>query len=517
MPDFTINRQRREDAENIIIQFLRDAGYQGSVEDGTGLSDTVIKPMSVIRTLLGQLVDRAGAYQSLQKAYELRSEIGEEEFDAAVDCILSNWFVTRNDGKPSRGSVRLWFLEPVDFIHYTDGQAVGTVDGISLVADGEQVYTQESFSNILNTSENQNEYYLDIAVRTRSNSTAAPSDISNASVSVPFSDIYYLRATIPGEFIPGELVESSDAFIRRTEWAITTRELITARAINTVLLDTFPDIIRLYVARHGSKEQLRDIIVYEGALVHYGNKADIYLSTTPSRQSLEVQADENGFIDPVQLPAGTSVICYIGAYQNVEIEPDIFEKVPHNLQITCSETHWCSRSYKPESIRVDTSGTVILDILTDNVLGQVHDFVNSESQRVACYDPLVKHAFIVLVYPKLRVELVDKKVDSTRAIKAAVREYVDYLTQNAEPWVASELVASVHVRVPNVKKIYLPLECQGVIYDPLTQENHVLDIGNQFTIGNEYTQGHSKQITDNTTQFYTDAAMIEVVSDFAGA
>lgn len=508
MAELKLTRERMQDASNIIIQFLRDAGYEGSLEDGTGLNDIVIKPNSLLRALMAQMVDRACAYQSLQKAYELRNEIGEDEFDAAVDCILSNWFVSRHDGKPSTGLIRLWFLQPPDFMQFRDGEKMGTVDNVPIVADGDQVFTQDSFATILNTTENQNEYYVDVTVRTTSNSTISPSDESDSTVNYTYSDIYYLRATVPGEFSAGTLLESSDDFIRRTEQVITTRELITSRAINTVLLENFSEIISLYVARHGSSEQLRDIVHFEDVDVHVGNKADIYISSAPLRMRMKVFADEDGNIDVGQLPAGTSVIAFIAAYDE---EGNLLE-----LDIKCEETHWCSRSYRPEALSVNASGAITLDLLTDTVLGLAHDFVYSAEQRVACYDPLVKHKFPLLLYPVLRVQLEDKKIDSTQAIKAAVIEYVEFTIANNQPWVASELVASVHVRVSNVKKIWLPLECQGYLYDPLTQKTHEIDVGNTFTIDADYSEAHSKQITGNTVQFYTDKNMVTVISDYTG-
>lgn len=508
MPDLKVTRERLQDATNVIIQYLRDAGYSGSLEDGTGLNDIVVKPNALLRVLMGQMVDRATAYQSLQKAAELRNEIGEAEYDAAVDSILSNWFVTRHGGKPSTGIIRLWFLQPPDFMQFKNGQRMGTIDGVSIVSDSDQVFIPDSFATILNTTENQNEYYVDVAVRTLGNSTIAPNDISGAKIDYVYDDIYYLRATVPGEFLPGTLIESSEDFIRRTGQAITTRELITARAINTVLMENFSDIIRLYVARHGSGEQLRDIVHFEDVSVHVGNKADIYVASRPIRTQIIVQADENGNIDTSQLPASSTTIAYLSARD--------MEGNSLPLEISCKETHWCSRGYRPVSLRVSTGGAIELDILTDAVVGEVHDFVYSDAQRVACYDPLVKHMFPLLLYPVLQVELVDKKTDSTRAVRDAVLEYIDYAVANNLPWVASELVASVHVRAPNVSKISLPIQCEGRIYDPLSGREHALEIGNAFSINDNYTVPHSKQITGNTVQFYCDKNMVTVISDFNG-
>lgn len=502
MPEFIISKDRIEDAVNVIVQFLRDSGYDGSLEDGTGLNDIVIKPSAVMREMFGQMADRATAYLSLQRAYELQSDIGKEEYDAAVDCILSNWFVTRNGGRPSRGLIRLWFVKPMDFMQLNDGRSLGSIDNTPIVVDGDQVLTEQDFSYILNTTSNANEYYVDVSVRTAENSDVVITETNDSQGSITWPDIYFIRATVPQDFISGYPVESSESFIRRTEQAITTRELITARAINTVLLDTFPDITRLYVARHGSREQLRDIVYFEGARVHYGNKADIYISSDVAKQTIEASADENGFISTEQLPINVSAVDYVSAHDKDNNEL--------SLQVMCDEEIWSSNAYLPKSLQVNATGPVKLTLLTDTVLQQVHDFVYSEEQRVACYDPMVKHAFVLKLYPILEVIYNDKKISSTSDIKNAVLEYVDYIVKNSQPWVASELVASVHVRVPNVKKILLPIKCRGEIYDPLTQQKHILDIGNVFTIDQNYTQEHSLQITDNTVQFYTDREMIRV-------
>lgn len=507
MANFTISQERIEDAVNVIVQFLNDAGYEGSLEDGTGLNDVVVRPNAIIYELFNQLVNKASAYQSLQKALELRDDIGEEDYDAAVDAILSNWFVTRNDGKPSTGVIRMWFLKPIDFMHFTDGQEIGTVDSTTLVADTEQVFTEESFSYILNTAENENEYYVDVAVRTEENSDIAPSAEGSHNVSVAFNDIYYLRATIPGTFTAGTIIESSEDFIRRAEQAITTRELITARAINTVLLDEFADIIRLYVARHGSSEQLRDIVEFQRVIVHVGNKADIYIASEITKQNLVVDAVD-GNINTDQLPSSLSVIYYLSAKDADGNE------LP--LNISCVEETWCSNLMLPTTLNVGTyTGKVTLTLLTDTVLGQVHNFVYSDEQRVACYDPMVKHMFPLVMKITLEVSLVDKTIKPDDDVKHAILEYMKYIVVHAEPWVASELVASVHVYCPNVKKINLPIQCTGYIYDPKKQVTSEIPIGNRFTVNKEFHDMHSAQITDNTVQFYTDADLITVVSDYA--
>lgn len=500
MSEFLISQERISQATNIIVQFLRDSGYAGSLEDGTGLNDVVIKPSAVIYSLLAQMVDKAHAYQSLSKAIELKDVIGQVEYDAAVDSIMSNWFVTRNEGKPSYGIVRLWFLQPPDFMHYRDGQRVGAIDSVNVVADGEQVFAEADYSRVLNSTSNVNEYYVDLKVRTAAYSDVAPNE--NSRVSITYNDIYYLRATIPGTFVAGILVESSEDFIRRTEKAITTRELITDRAINTVLREHFSEIIALYTARHGSGEQLRDVVTFQGVTVHVGNKADIYIGSALTKTAVDVTADENGLIDVDQLPSSSSVVAILGA---IDLDGN-----PLTLTVEVDETTWCNSSAKPKLLTCGTSGQVRLTLLTDPALKSIHDFVFSESQRVACYDPMVKHMFPLLLKPDLHIELINRDIDSTSDIKKAVISYVNSVVKARGPFVCSELVAAVHASVPNVKKILLPLICEGSIFDPLTNSVLTVQIQDKFTVTDNLTMPHSEQISSNTVQFYTDVDMITV-------
>lgn len=520
MSDLILSRERFDSATNIIVQFLRDSGYTGSLEDGTGLHDVVIKPNAILYGLFAQMVDRASAYQSLQKAFELKDSIGQEDYDSAVDCILSNWFVTRNDGKPAYGSIRLWFLQPVDFLQYRDGQTVGTVTKpatalpdagttISVVADGEQVFTEDSFGCIYNSTDNINEYYVDVSVRSATNTDAAPDTTDTVSASV--SDIYFLRASVPAKFVAGILVENSEDFIRRTEKAITTRELITDRAINTVLREEFDEIINVYVAGHGKKEQLRDIVDFQGVRVHVGNKADIWIATGLTRQMHDVATDADGYVSTDQLPDGVSIAGFSGAYIDGE---------PTTLEITCSETSFGSAGYLPESIHVPgvtDMDKVTLEILTDPMLTQVSDFVRATGQRVVCYDPLVKHKIPLVLRPTLEIALVpslsgytdEALADISRRIRETATEYVTGLVKIGAPWVASELVATIHDAVEEVHKIRLPVSCRGDLFDPLSGQVLHFDVTDKFSVSG--IQGsHSRQLSDNTVQLYTDEYLVTV-------
>lgn len=519
MANFTISKERFSDARNIIIQFLRDSGYDGSVEDGTGLADAVVKPNAILHSLFSQAIDKVYAYQSIAKAQELRKVIGEEEYDAAIDGLLANWFVTRKGGKPSTGAVRLWFTRPPDFLHYRDGQEVGTVTANEMseriVVDGEQVFVESDYSCIFNTVNNRDEYYVDLVVRTLNNSDMVFDETSTTNTTA--HDIYFIQSTVPGTFVPGILKESSEDFINRTRKATTTRELITERAINTVLMNEYDEIIRLYVSRHGSREQLRDIVVFEGARVHVGNKADIWVASELARQTCRVAVSDYGRIALEQLPKNVSIAGFVKANAvTASDENELEEGQELKLHISCDEKTHNAAGVLPDRLWVDGtySGDIIaLTLLCDNSIENMRDFVSSNTQRVVCYDPLMKHMFPLMMTFDLNIELFEKDDDKADdAIRKAVIGYIREVVREGGPYIASELVTHIHNDVENVKKVWLPISCTGKIYDPRQDDQRFLEfvIGNKFSVDEFLEVRHSAQMTDNTTQFYTDETMIAI-------
>ena len=160
MAELRVSRESFDYARNLIIQFLRDADYEGGLEDGTGISDAVITPNALLYGLFQQAVDKVSAYLSLSRAEELyrAGRLGADEYDAAVDAVMSNWFVTRNMGKPTYGTLRLWFLRPLDFLRFRKGEVAGTADSLTLLVNEDRVFTTHDFELLVNAADNVAEY-----------------------------------------------------------------------------------------------------------------------------------------------------------------------------------------------------------------------------------------------------------------------------------------------------------------------------------------------------------------------
>ena len=497
-------------ATNTIIEYLRDTGFTGSVEDGTGIADTVIKPNALLYALFEQLVEKVSAYLSLQKATDqyAAGTLNETEYDATVDNTLGNWFVTRKEGKPTYGTLRMWFLKPLDFVQFTDGNQIAVFNGHNLVINENQVFSESNFSQVINATNNYNEYFIDVAVRSAENLNDII--LSGDSVTGNYSDIYYLRTTVPSNFIPGVAKETSEAFIRRTKQAITTRELITERAINTVLIENFDEILNVYTAGHGDPEQIRDIITLEnGARVHYGNKADIYIASLLTKMSQSFKLTTAGEIPIAELPDNSHIghifKCYLEHDNAADEEIDI-------TNILANEQMWNMAIYKPTAITVNApeGSWVRLEYLYDPTIPTIQEFVYSDDQRIVCYDPQVKHKFPVVMKFNFTITCVeDSYLETTKSdVTQAIIDYINGLAEYGTNYVESELITYIHQNVSNVKKVIVPLGCTATLFDPLYCQYNTIDVHNTFSIDD--FPAMSKQISINTVQMYTDSTLITI-------
>ncbi len=146
------------------------------------------------------------------------------------------------------------------------------------------------FTAVVNTTDNDTEYYVDLYVESVDEMDAEI--LTTDTVTGYVSSIYYLYAEVTEAFTSGTTEESSDDFIERTEEAITTRELISSRAIRTVLCDAFGEIDSVYVAGYGDDEQMRDLVTFDSATVHVGNKADVYVKASYVYSATQLTIDE---------------------------------------------------------------------------------------------------------------------------------------------------------------------------------------------------------------------------------
>lgn len=510
-------------AKNALVQLLIDNGYDGTLEDGSAVYDLLIKPNALIYALINKDIARAKAYLSLEAAAAIKDELG-DEYDTIVDAILSNWFIQRRDGKSSRGVVRCYFSKPLDVIKINKENTYFLINNEKYIPQADSIYTQGDFvkrdtGTVLSTN-----VYLDISVE-----SVEPTDTvitPGAQVVGYINSMYFLNAEIINEFVHGEEKENSETFIKRAYDVITTRELITYKAINTVLINEFDSLLEVYTAGYGDTEQIRDIRTFDRITMHVGNHADIYCKTPIYATSVTLPVDENSLVELVEDGSNLFVIDVLGV--SVKVEDEEGNKVTKQLEYYVNylnEGLWGSTRNKVV-LYINTEGVSFLDkpevevsYITSNFIPEIQRFVANDDQRVVCYDPLVKSKFPVIISLDLTFEKNEGFNISDDALKERVKDLVTMFTIAIEAYgtySVSDLIYYIKANAPEVGLIDTPIQInykmRQLVDNPIISNRTGMfsNITGFFTNTFTLPGGLSNQFTDNTFLFWTDPSLINV-------
>jgi hypothetical protein len=274
---YSIIEQDRIDAENFLEQFLTDSVPNADFRKGGALRDFAVGALASIFAYMKKEVDYVKARQSLL----LLGTLTGSDVDSAVDEILSNWFISRLDGTYARGMVTLYFTQVTSTgasVPYNAKftQSTGLVFNVDSVSDIN--IAAADMLPVYDTS--------GIAVAYAAQIPLIADQIGSA-YNIPagaFSDFsrfnfYLSRVENAQAFAGGGDKEATADMLTRAETAISTRNMISARSIDVVLKNEFPEINNLVTVGYGDPEMLRDLVEEESTRtrIHSGGHADVYL------------------------------------------------------------------------------------------------------------------------------------------------------------------------------------------------------------------------------------------------
>lgn len=502
MAGIQLTKEDVERGTEFLLQYLRDAGYEGSLEDGTAIYDVMVKGFALLYTLFQQQGDKAIGYQSLAKAQEFKELLG-DEYDQAVDAILSNWFVARKEGLKTTGTVRLWFVSPTDFLRLVPGEKTFTYDDQFFEVASEYVFSSSDFEQVSNTPQSGDEYYVDVDVISMERAGILISD--GEALSAYINNVYFIRAEAYGDFITGKGQETSEEFIERTQNAITTRELISDNAIKTVLQEEFNGVENVYVAGYGDPEQLRDIVIFSDMTIHVGNKADIYIGSSYRRASVLCTVGTGGVIDLAQELGGNAPLAHVVSVATVDVDG---VETPVTFSMTVSEESW---------LTVGADCQVQLDIgleglqakvtyLETPALPSVDDFVRSPLQRVSCYDPFIKSMHPIILSMTLGVTSTDGNLEDLKPlVTSAVQEFVLNI-RHQTPYTESTLIEYLHSQISTLESVSVPINASFSLFNEGDSTFVNGQCGSSMLL--PPVAGLTVQASDSTIQFYTDSNFI---------
>jgi hypothetical protein len=515
--------QDLQEASNFIVQYLFDNGFEGNLDDGTALYDLLIKPTALIYSLFSEKLKRSKAYYSLNDAIAQKDALG-SEFNTVIDSILSNWFISRKDGLPSTGVIRLVFTRPLTAfeVHKTD---TFTAENLSFHPIIDNTFTENDFRSYLEPNR-RTYYYVDLPVI--SEKTTSVVIKNNAKFVSTLGNVYFVKANALGDFVGGEEVENSDRFIARAKHAITTRELISYRAIATEVLDKIYTVRDVFVAGHGDKEQQRDVINFDGTLVHVGNMADIYIYSNFTRKTYEFDSTspslQDNTLDLSHLP-----IVHLFSVSKSELGETLVEPTPitnYHISGVDSKYAWSTRTaWALTSPEFSTAAKIILDVLVNEEMPLVESLLFNADSKVTCFDPLVKSFFPMLAAADMQCRFSQNYMNSTPEaviktnLKNAFASYTNGLASYLE-FSHTNLISFIHTRVPDLLSIVQPLTTTFTFCDPRYLDG---TMGSPTPVFSDSVFSHSltqriqlltdqymRNFTARTIKYYSDPTLVDV-------
>jgi hypothetical protein len=243
----TVSANDVTEAELLTQQILQAQYPDLDLRSGTGLADLTIRPSALALATIRAALNYYFANNTLGQATDSTDP-------DIVDNLLSNWFLTRNEGTYSVINVRLYFARAVTVTLTTD---------VWFSPDNTLLYypsTTYSFAaSALSFDSYLNEYYVDVNLTAAA--TGSTYDLSSGSL-LYFSNFnaYFLQAQINYLVSSSTNSETNTQFITRAQTAISTRNLINVPSIQSNLAANFNYLSQIFPVGFGDPEMIRDQI-----------------------------------------------------------------------------------------------------------------------------------------------------------------------------------------------------------------------------------------------------------------
>jgi hypothetical protein len=285
-----------QNAETFLTQYMSEKVPSASFEEGSAVRDFAIKAFAYLFAYLRGEIDLSRTLQSLQKIKEYLAE-KDETLDTAqaTDELMSNWFISRNQGFKTQMTAQMHFTEKAAIIVRRDTKFWRTntlafypnIDGDSIII-----------------SQNQLRPVFDVRGRLIDYIGDIPLVASRPGLVYDFDPGRFVRVEAAGG-IPyfsyaehqeaargGGNLESSQELIDRADTAISVRNLINNRSCDVVLQNNFSDVTDTLTVGMGETEMVRDkrTEVARHMQLHIGGCYDTYLGLPLTR------VEENGTV-----------------------------------------------------------------------------------------------------------------------------------------------------------------------------------------------------------------------------
>lgn len=254
---------------DFIRERLREYDPTFEVRKGSAFDRLFFKPSQYILQPIRDEADELFVGQSLRRI--LAQDDPDAFNEELVDDLVSNVFVTRDEGGYSAGIARVYYASPVDREYPAEGfTAVGS-NGKNYTNPAPYQITSEQMSAQIENGL----YYFDIPVESDDRGLDTELEEDELVSVVGDDDVITITNKLP--IRGGTDRETNTKLIERARNAITVRDLVTGKGFSATLSENFPTILREIVAiGFGDREMMRDVLFN----AHVGGKHDGWVKTS---------------------------------------------------------------------------------------------------------------------------------------------------------------------------------------------------------------------------------------------
>jgi hypothetical protein len=277
MASIEINAEDLRRADVFLTTYLKDKIPDADFSEGGVVRDFTVKAVAY---LFAYLEKERQAVRDRQSLLTLGALPEDESVDDAVDALLSNWFIKRKQGKQALLTATLHFSKAVDitlpatvkFFRATDLVYLPKQTTVQVIPASELRPTVAADGTIT-------DYTVNVTLIAQTVGDAYNAQPGRFIGVDPFNP-FFLYAENLAEGADGRSVETTSQLLERAPTAISVRNLINGRSIDTVLKDAFPNIARIVTVGFGEEEMIRDLATeaITRLKMHVGGHNDIYVS-----------------------------------------------------------------------------------------------------------------------------------------------------------------------------------------------------------------------------------------------
>lgn len=299
MAIITIDDQALQDADAFLTAFLQEKIPDADFSKGSVTRDFVITAIAYIFAFLEKERQTTREQQSLLSLSTLAAQSDDESVKDAVNALLSNWFINRKTGQTARVTVTLHFSAAADVPISPTTRFFRTAE-LVFVPDVTTGYVIPASSLVptFNANNVVTEYTTTVNLVAQQVGTSYNVPAGRFLQADQFSP-FFTYAENQSEIKDGKDVESTAELLERAPTAISVRNLVNARSIDTVLRETFVGISRVLSVGFGDPEMLRDFAneSVTRLRMHVGGFTDIYVQL-PVTEVVETGALGGSFTRP---------------------------------------------------------------------------------------------------------------------------------------------------------------------------------------------------------------------------